>query len=100
MGEQGPDVGIFDNLTGVHDRDFMGGLRDNAQVVGDQQYAHAALCLEVIKQRENLSLDRDIQSRGRLVRNEHVRIGRQRHGDHDSLTHSTRKVVRISFKPA
>ena len=35
------DVGVFDHLPGVHDRDPVGGLGHHAQIVGDQQDAHA-----------------------------------------------------------
>ena len=49
---------------------------------------------------EDLGLDRDIERGRRLVGDQQIRFGDQRHGDHDALAHAAGKFVRITFDPA
>ena len=59
---------IFDDLPGIHHRDVLRHLRDDAQVMRNQQHGHPKFTLQVTHQVENLRLDGDIQRRGRFVR--------------------------------
>ncbi len=71
------------------------GCADDAEVVGDQDQTHVQLALELGQQVHHLGLDGHVESRGRLVGDDQVRLQRDRHGDHDALTHTAREVVRV-----
>ena len=51
--------------------------------------------LQVLHQAKNLGLNRDVQGRGRLVRNQNFRFASQGHSNNDSLPHPTRQLVGI-----
>src|SRR5438128_2225014 len=72
--EQLPDRRLFDDLGAVHDGDALGRLGDDAHVMGDQHDRHAELRLELVEQLEDLRLDRHVQRRRRLVRDEEVGV--------------------------
>jgi len=63
--------------------------------VGDQQHGHFLRLLQLLEQVKNLRLNRDIECRGGLIGNHHVRIRRQRNGDHDPLLLPTRHLERV-----
>ncbi len=52
----------LDKLASVHDAYPVTRLGDDAEIVRDQNHAHAAITLQLHKKRQNLVLDRDIQS--------------------------------------
>ena len=47
---------------------------------------------------EDLRLHGDVESRGRLVGDQHLRIAGERDGDHDALAHPAGELVRILAK--
>ena len=53
------------------------------------------LFLQIVHELQDLRLDRNVQSRGRLVRDEQLRLAGQCHGDHDTLTHTAGQLMRI-----
>src|SRR5437773_8470309 len=55
--EQLDDVGLLDDLAGVHHTDLVRHLGDDAQVVGDEQQAGVVALLQVLHQLEDLGLD-------------------------------------------
>ena len=91
---------LLHNLAGVHDDDAAAHLGNDAQVVGNQQDAHAFLLLDLLHQVQNLRLDGDVQRSGRFVRNQQFRVTAHRHGDHDTLAHTAGELVRIVFQHA
>ena len=99
VGEQGLDIGLLDLLAGIHHDDALRGLRDHAEVVGDQDQPHAELLLQLEHQRQDLRLDRDIERGGRFVRDQQRRPAGQRHRDHRALAHAARELVRIFQRP-
>ena len=52
---------------------MVGDVLDDADVVRDEQVAHAQLALQLAQQIQDLRLHRDIQRRGRLVTNDQPR---------------------------
>ena len=85
----------LNDLARVHDGDFVAGLGDNAHVVGDEDDGGAELALQLLHQLQNLSLYGDVEGGGGLVGDEQVGLAQQRHGDHDALLHTARKLVGI-----
>ena len=85
----------LDHLSAVHDGNVVRHLRDNAEVVGDEQDGRSMLALEVVHQLQDLRLNGDVQRGGRFVRDEQLRLTGQRHSDHHALTHAAGELVRI-----
>ena len=81
-GDQPPGVGVLrrfrisrrrpllDDAAMLHHRDTVGDLRHHAEIVRDEQHAHAAARLDLPDQPQDLHLRRDVQRRGRLVRDQ------------------------------
>jgi hypothetical protein len=63
--------------------------------MSDQQHPQAQLCLKLTDKVQYLRLNRDIEGGRRFVRYQQKWITRNRHGDHNALALSTRKLVRI-----
>ena len=63
----------LDDLPLVHDRDAVARVLDDAEIVRDEQQRQPELLLQVLKQIEDLSLDRDIEGRHGLVRDHEAR---------------------------
>ena len=72
--EQRLDRRLLDLAAGIHHHHALGRLGDHAEVVGDQHDRGAGLLLEVEHQVEDLRLDGDVERRGRLVGDQHLRI--------------------------
>ena len=94
-----PHRSCFHNASCVHDTDPVRHFGNNAQVVRDQNNRHVALIPQICQQIENLRLNRDIKSCGRLVCNQNRRPACQRHSDHHPLKHSSRHLMRIALCP-
>ena len=67
--------------------------------MGDKQHAHIQLPLQFTQQRQNLRLHRHIQCSGRLIGNQQLRLGQQRHGDHHPLAFPAGKLVGEIVEP-
>ena len=98
--EQRLDAGFLDLLAGIHHDDALRGLRDHAEIVGDQDQPGAEFLLQIDDQRQDLGLDRDVERGGRLVRDQQRRPAGQRHRDHGALAHAAGELVRILLRPA
>ena len=106
-GDQGFRVGmtwIIEDLVGspcfhhaalLHDGNAVGDLRDDAEIVGNEQDSSSLSPLQIADQRQDLRLRRDIEGRRRLVRDQNPRLERKRHGDHGPLALAAGKLMRI-----
>ena len=70
-------------------------MRDDTEVMRDEENAHAHLHLLGADEIENLRLGRDVESRGRLVGNQNGGAAAQRHRDHGALTHAAAELIGI-----
>ena len=93
----GPRLG---DDAAVHHHHAAHGARHHAEVVADQQQAHAALGHQAGDEVEHLALHRHVERGGRLVGDQQVGPARQRDGDHHALTLAARQLVRIGVEPA
>ena len=59
--------GDLHDLAQVHDGDALADVPDDREIVGDEQVRHAHLGLQVLKQVDDLSLDRDVKRGDRLI---------------------------------
>ena len=98
-GEDLLDRPLLDDLAAIHDADHIGDAPNDAEIVGDEQQAHAEPRANFRQQRQNLRLHGDIERRGRLVRDQQVRLVGERHRDHHPLPLAAGELMRIARKP-
>ena len=65
-----------------------------------KQQRHPHLALQLVEQRQDLRLDRDVERGGRLVGDQQLRPAGERHGDHRALALPARELVRIARRRA
>ena len=99
-GEEIPGGGRLDDLALEHHCDAIGEIGDHAHVVGDEDDRGSVLVAQVAQQFEDLGLDRHVEGGGRLVGDDHRRVQRQRHRDHDALLLPAGELVRVVVDPA
>ncbi len=75
----------FHHLAPAQHRHAIGDLRDDAEVVGDEQHTRPVLALQLADQLQDLRLGRHVERRRRLVGDEKPRVEHQRHRNHDPL---------------
>ena len=86
---------LLDDPSGVHHRDAVGHLGDDAEVVRDEEQREAEPLLQIAQQVEDLRLDRDVERRGRLVGDQQRRIAGERERDERALPQAAGQLVRI-----
>ena len=89
----------LDHRAAVHHQHALHGLGHHAQVVADQQQAHAVFGHQFGDQVEHLALDGHVQRGGRLVGDQQVGPAGQRDGDDHALALAARHLVRIGVEP-
>ena len=85
----------FHDLTRIHDRNAVRHVRNDAEVVRDENDGELTLLIHAVDQFEDLRLNGDVERRCRLVADENIGIGGQRDRDDDTLAHTARKLKRI-----
>ena len=95
VGEELLRLGQLDDLARVHDRDPVGELEQQRQVVRDEQHREAELALQLLELLQDLALDDDVERGRRLVHDHELRLERERHRDDHALTHAAGELVRV-----
>ena len=85
----------LDERSGVHDVYALTHAGDDSEVVRDQDERGPPFCDERAQEVEDLRLNRHVERRCRLVRDEELRLARERHCDHYSLAHSAGELMWI-----
>ena len=80
----------------AQDKNFVGEIGDNTEIMRDQEHRHAACLLQALKQRENLRLYAHVERGRRLVGDQQAGISGKRHGDGDPLLLATGQFMRIA----
>ena len=88
----------LDDPARVHDGDTVAHTRDDPEIVRHEQHAHAQLTLHVLEQPQVLRLDRDVEGRRWLVRDQKCRLAGERDGACYALAHAAAQDVRIIAK--
>ncbi len=85
----------LDELARVEHQHPVAELGDDSEVVRDCEDGQAAVRPQPCQQLQHLGLDRDVERRGRLIRDEQLRFAG--HGDrqHDPLQHAAGELVRV-----
>src|SRR5215469_4843677 len=82
-------------LAEVHHRDSVADVPVDRQIVSDHDVGQAELVLQVLQQVHHLRLDGYVQRRHGLVRDNQLRLERQRPGDPDALPLTAGELVRV-----
>ena len=75
------------DLARVHHANVVGEARDDRQIMGNPDNRSPRPVCQITHLRQNLSLDRDVERRCRLVRDDHRRVVQQGHCNRDPLAH-------------
>ena len=100
LSKEGLGVGLFDNLSRIHQRNPMSHVCHHAQIVGDQQQTQLALALQVLEQVQHLLLNRHIKCRGGLIGDQKVGFSGQCHRDHHALLLAATHLEWVAVNPA
>ncbi len=76
----------FHDLAEIHDRNAMGHVLDDREIVADEQQREAELALQILQQIDDLRLDRNVERGNRLVAHDQLGFGRERARNADALT--------------
>ena len=91
---------LLDNLAALHDTDLVRDPAHDAQIMGDEQKAHILGPLQLGQQVKDLRLNGHVQRGGGFIRDQHIGLVGQRHGNHHPLPLPARQLMRIGAKPA
>ena len=86
----------LDDLAEVHDRDPVGDVADDGEVVGDEEVGQVELLLQLDEQVEHLRLDRDVERGHRLVGDDELRAQHEGAGEADPLALAAAELVRVA----
>ncbi len=89
-------IGHLHDLAEVHDRDPVGDVPYDRQIVGNHHIGQSELPLQVVEEVDDLRLDRHVQRGNRFVGDDELGPQRQRAGDADALPLSAGELVRIA----
>ncbi len=82
----------------VHHADPVGDPTHQVEIVTDQQDRHAQPSLQALQQLQEAFLHGDVESRGRFVGDQQLRLAGQRHGQHHPLPLAAGELVRIGLE--
>ena len=89
-------TGQLDHVAEVHDRDPVGNMAHDEEVVGDEEVGQVELLLELVKHVDDLGLDRDVQGGDGLVADDEVGVDRQGTGDADTLALASGELMGVA----
>jgi hypothetical protein len=82
--------------TEVHDRNPVGDVPHDREVVRDEQIGELELLLQLLEQIDDLRLDGDVERGDRLVRDDEVRVERERSRETDPLALAAGELVWVT----
>ena len=86
---------LFDDFARIHHGHPIGGLRDHAEIVGDEEHRQVIGRAHLPEEVENLRLNRDVERRRRLVCDHQRGPAGQGEGDQHALPHAAGELVRV-----
>ncbi len=107
-GEKGAGVGMarmlkeqfarggLDDASSIHDVDLIAHFRDYGEIVGNKNDGGAEFLLSIADEIENLFLHGNIERGSGLVTNQQFGARDEGHRDHDALSHTAGKFVRVA----
>ena len=89
-------IGDFHDPPQVHHRHAVGKMLHHCEVVRDKQITELQFALQVLKEIENLRLDRDIERGDRLIADDELGLKGECPGDADALPLAAGEFMRIA----
>jgi hypothetical protein len=89
---------IFDELSGAHDGNVRGELRNDGETVGDEEIGELKFLLEFLKEEKDLCADGDIECGDGLIGDDERGLKNEGASDADALALSAGKLVRITVQ--
>src|SRR5882672_4853868 len=80
----------------IHDRDPVGDVTDDSEIVRDEEIGECEFVLELLKQVDHLRLNRDVEGRDGLVGDDEVRVDGERPREADSLSLAAGELMRVA----
>src|SRR6185295_7924515 len=80
----------------IHHGNPIGDVTHHRQVVRDEEVRQLELFLQILHQIDNLRLNGNVEGADRLVRDDDLRVRRQRSGNSDTLALPAGKLMRVS----
>ena len=71
-------------------------MSHDGEIVRDEQVGELELLLQLLEEVDDLRLDRDVERGHRLVRNDEVRVERERARQADALALTAGELVRVA----
>ena len=87
---------LLDDPPGVHDHDAVRDLRNDAQVMRDEDDRGRVLALEPLQQRQHLGLDRHVERGRRLIGDQDLGVVGERDRGHGPLPHPAGELVWVA----
>jgi hypothetical protein len=97
-GEQFRPRRDLDQAAEIQHGDPVGEVIDHCEIVADEQVGEAMRLLQRAQQIEDLALDRHVQCRQRLIRDDQRRLWGEGAGDRDALALTAGEFVRIAVQ--
>lgn len=91
---------LFHNFSRVVHSDAIRHRANDSDVVRNQDHGCVLFALQFLQKRKDLCLESDIQSRRRLVSDQHARMTRERDCDHHALPLPSAELVRELLRRA
>ena len=79
------DVSDLGDLTEIHDRNAVGDVSHNRQIVSDKKVGEPQIGLKLFQQIDHAGTDRHVERGNRFVQDKEFRPKRQRPGNADAL---------------
>ena len=89
-----PRAAPFDQTAVTQHHDLVGNLRHDGEVVGDVERGDAGVVDGVLDRRQHVDLRGHVKRCGRLVEDDQIGLGAQRHRRHDALQLAAGDLVR------
>ena len=93
---QGVRVRDLDDVPEVHDRDPVGDVPDDPEIVRDEEVREVEVLLQALEEVQDLRLDRDVERRHGLVAHDQLRVRAQGPRDPDALALAARELVWVA----
>ena len=95
-GEDGLAGAELGDLAGVHDGDPVGDVGDHREVVGDVERGDTVRAAQLPHGLQHHALRGDVETGGRLVEHQHLRLRQERHRQRDPLHLATGELVGVA----
>jgi hypothetical protein len=96
MVENAGHVAGLDDSSQIHNRDAIGNVADDGQIVRDEQIRETEFALQLFQQIQDTGADGYIERRNRFIQHQQLRLQSQGAGDTNALALAARKFLGVA----